>query len=432
MIAEKLLLHVLIILAPVLFYSVLLEKSRWSGSPYLCGVLNGAASSLCLLFGYYDHGLYWDLRYVPLVLAMLYGGPKAGFIVFIALICTRTYVGGDTLMFGYVACTLAAAVPFLLTKKFMNFAPDKRWKLAIIIGLWPVAVQLGILFSVLNVEGMILGVPWEQLATYVMIFGFIQVLGLGFAAVLNESVIERSFMKAEIQRAEKLNMIGELAASIAHEVRNPLTVVKGFLQLMERDSTNSSKQYIPLVLSELGRAESIISDYLNFAKPEFRKMETFHAVEFLHDLVLLLNPLALKNGVVVEEAFKKNPVLYTDKSQLKQALVNMVKNAIEANEQGGYVSIQLDADEEHAFIVIKDTGKGMTAEQLGRIGTLFYTTKEKGTGLGTMVSLRIIESMGGSVQYESKEGEGTVVLIRLPAAESRKKEPIAEKELVYS
>ncbi|MFC0190228.1 ATP-binding protein [Fictibacillus aquaticus] len=432
MLAEKLLLQMLIVLAPVLFYSVLLEKSRWAESPYLSGILNGAAASLSLLFSFYEYGIYWDLRYIPLVLAVLYGGTKAGLIVFASLLLTRTYLGGDTLVYGYIAIFLALSVLLLVYRKFWKCTPDKRWKMAIVIGFWPVIVQLCILFAIVEEKQIIFPVTWYQLTMYCVLFGCIQIIGVGCAAILNESIIERSYMKIEIQRAEKLNTIGELAASIAHEVRNPLTVVKGFLQLMERDQTLNSKQYIPLVLSELGRAESIISDYLNFAKPEFRKMEKFNAADFLHDLALLLNPLALKNGVVIEEIYKKSVLLYTDKSQLKQALVNMVKNAIEATDQGGKVSIILEGSNAEAFITIKDTGKGMSEEQLERIGTLFYTTKDKGTGLGTVVSLRIIESMNGTVQYDSKKGKGTVVTVTLPAEESQVEQDQVTKELVHN
>jgi two-component system, sporulation sensor kinase B len=106
--------------------------------------------------------------------------------------------------------------------------------------------------------------------------------------------------------------------------------------------------------------------------------------------------------------------LFTDRNQLKQALVNLIKNAIEATSEGGKVTITLKQIDHHAYIYIADTGKGMNHEQLSRIGTLFYTTKDKGTGLGTSVSLRIIETMKGKVSYMSKLGIGTEVTMILP------------------
>jgi two-component system, sporulation sensor kinase B len=223
----------------------------------------------------------------------------------------------------------------------------------------------------------------------------------------------------EIQRAEKLNTLGELAASIAHEVRNPLTVVKGFLQLMQQQEAGKNYEYLSLVLNELARAELIINDYLNFAKPQFEKIEEFPLREVLSEVVILLEPLAAKQGVQLESELHSSPFqLVTDRNQLKQALVNLIKNGIEATAEGGKVTVQSREENGQAKVIIKDTGKGMTEDQVARIGTLFYTTKDKGTGLGTSVSLKIIETMNGKISYDSKPGVGTEVTMMLPAGKN--------------
>ncbi|MFE7062234.1 ATP-binding protein [Sutcliffiella sp. NPDC057660] len=424
MLAEKLLLHVLIILAPVLIYYVVSENKRVSGSPYFIGVLQGASASLCLLFAYYDYGLYWDLRYIPLVLAVLYGGPKAGFIVLVAILGTRTYMGGDALLFGYISALLSALVPFLMVRKFNRLrTKKKRITLSVLVGLWPDIVMLSILLAFLFTQPEFSG--GAGLLLYILPFGLIQVIGVGFASMLHEAVLERELMKREIMRAEKLNTLGELAASIAHEVRNPLTVVKGFLQLMQQE--DRKYPYIPLVLSELGRAESIINDYLNFAKPEFKKIEQVNLAELITEVMILLNPLAIKNGVSLDSYLEKNVYMDTDKNQLKQVLVNIIKNAIEATQQEGRVFIKLLVSNNETMIIVKDNGKGMSKEQLARIGTLFYSTKDKGTGLGTTVSLRIIETMNGKVSYASELGKGTEVKVVFPDFTRSK-----EKKMVQS
>ncbi|KMJ57543.1 sporulation kinase [Bacillus sp. LL01] len=423
MLAEKLLLHVLIILAPVLIYYVVSENRRFGQSPYFIGILQGLSASLCLLFAFYDYGLYWDLRYIPLVLAILYGGPKAGIIVLAAILGTRTYLGGDALTFGYISGLVAASVPFLLLRRFNRIeTKKKRIGLAVLVGLWPNFVMLAILIAYLLTQppGASEG---PNLLLYILLFGLIQVVGVGFASMLHEAVLERELMKQEIRRAEKLNTLGELAASIAHEVRNPLTVVKGFLQLMHRDDKGKNFQYTGLILSELARAESIINDYLNFAKPEFKKIEKVDLGELLHDVKMLLNPLAIKDGIHLESYLEKNVFMETDKNQFKQALVNILKNAIEATPQDGRVYIKLLSNQKTGIqIVIKDTGKGMTKEQVSRIGTLFYTTKDKGTGLGTTVSMRIIDTMNGKVAYSSELGKGTEVKISFPPVRQEEQE----------
>ncbi|MCA1318569.1 ATP-binding protein [Bacillus tianshenii] len=424
MLAEKLLLHVLIILAPVLIYYVVSENKRISGSPYFIGMLQGASASLCLLFAHYDYGLFWDLRYIPLVLAVLYGGPKAGLIVLGAILGTRTYMGGDALLFGYISALLSALVPFLMVRKFNKIrTKKKRITLSVLVGLWPDIVMLSILLAFLFTQPDFSG--GANLLLYILPFGLIQVIGVGFASMLHEAVLERDLMKREIMRAEKLNTLGELAASIAHEVRNPLTVVKGFLQLMQKEE--QKYPYIPLVLSELGRAESIINDYLNFAKPEFKKIEQVNLAGLISEVMMLLNPLAIKNGVSLDSYLEKNVYMETDKNQLKQVLVNIIKNAIEATQQDGRVFIKLLVSNDETVIIVKDNGKGMSKEQLARIGTLFYSTKDKGTGLGTTVSLRIIETMDGKVSYSSELGKGTEVKVVFPDFTRSK-----EKKMVQS
>jgi two-component system, sporulation sensor kinase B len=415
MLAEKLFLNLLITLSPVLLYSVLSDNNKKLKSLYMCGLLQSLAALACITFSYTRYGFGWDLRYVPLILSILYGGPIAGGIVFTSIVILRVALGGHTILFGVMNSVLIALIPFLITKKFWTFSPNKRVTVSFLVGFWPILVCY---FS-LNAYRFIHAELKLEFLPDLLLFALLQTVAIALAAKLNEGIIERSKMKEEILRSEKLNTLGELAASIAHEIRNPLTVVKGFLQLMQKEEKGKYYEYLTLVLNELGRAEGIINDYLNFAKPKFEKIEEFSITEVLTEVSALLEPLATKQGVQLltpldEEEF----ILHTDRNQLKQALVNLIKNAIEATSEGGQVTLKYKQENNNASISISDNGKGMTSEQLTRIGTLFYTTKEKGTGLGTSVSLRIIETMNGKVTYSSKLGEGTEVIMILPETKS--------------
>ncbi|MEI5908959.1 ATP-binding protein [Bacillus spongiae] len=413
MLAEKLFLHVLIILVPTLLISVFFEKKSIRETPYLHGFMQGIAAFLCMIFPYYHYGLYWDLRYVPLVFAFLYGGPVAGGIVFSSILLARTVNGGDALIFGYISAVIALIGPLLFSKGFMKRSPKSRMIAAMFVGWWPTIVMLGIFISYILIEQLsvqsMIG-PLKDL----FIFFIIQVIAVGLVSIVYETILERNYMKKEMRRAEKLNTLGELAASIAHEVRNPLTVIKGFLQLMEKKERNENAEYLSIVLTELARAEAIINDYLNFAKPQFEKLEKHDLSVICQEVVLLLQPMATKQGVSLMNKLDHHCELVTDKGQLKQALVNILKNAIEATDTGGQVSVTLQNQNGMAKISISDTGKGMDKEQLSRIGTLFYTTKDKGTGLGTMVTIRIIEKMEGKIKYNSVLGKGTDVTVTLP------------------
>lgn len=414
MIEEKLLLQALLILAPVLLFSLLPENRRLENNSLIFGIFQGGAAFLCVVFSYHFEGFYWDLRYVPFVLALLYGGPGAGLIVFAVILVTRTFIGGEAVIYSYFTSIATVVFAIFWYKRFWSYAPSKRIKLAILGSGWSIFFSIAMFVVFRTLAGMPLDTDL-LLSPDILLYGAISIAGIGFAARLVEEIIEREKMRDDILRSEKLNTMGELAASFAHEVRNPLTVVKGFMQLMHQNETGKNHEYLTLALSEVGRAEMILSDYLNFAKPQFHKIEECNYHDVLAEIIALLNPLAAKGGVALEGSLSKdNLQIETDRNQLKQAIVNLIKNAIEATQDGGMVSVSLYGKDGHAVIEITDNGRGMSQEQLSRIGTLFYTTKERGTGLGTCVSLRIINEMSGRVFYSSELEKGTKVTLILP------------------
>lgn len=413
MLAEKLLLDLLIILMPIFINSILSENKKLGQSPYLCGILQSVSVFLCLVFSYEEGGLYWDLRYVPLVLGFLYGGPVAGGMVLATYLITRTFLGGEILL-GYASGFFAVIVPVIFMKKFWKHEAKTRIRTAVFVGFWPAFAML----TILVIHVFTNGASPENTNKVIMnvaIFGVIQVFAVWVSALLNESIIEKNLMRKEILRAEKLNTLGELAASIAHEIRNPLTVVKGFLQMMHKQEKGDNYYYLSLVLTELGRAEAIINDYLNFAKPQFEKLEDAELAKIITEVSILLEAFAAKENVQINVKLEWEVFVKADRNQLKQALVNIIKNAVEATDEGGEVSIDQRTIGDESYITITDNGKGMDSEQIARLGTLFYTTKDKGTGLGTSVSIKIIEAMGGIISYKSELGAGTEVTIVLPS-----------------
>jgi two-component system, sporulation sensor kinase B len=411
------LLHLLAIVSPALIYSFFFEHRKSVRESHLFGVLYGLTAILCMFFPYESYGLFWDLRYVPLVLCLLYEGWIAGLIVFICILAARTINGGDALMLGYLSCVMAFVVPFIVQRIFLAFQRKTRIILAILIGAWPALVLLFIL--IMHVSQLTLS-PEDsnEITKNILALGIFHFIGIGIGAKLHESMIEKKQMNLEIEQAVKQKTLSVLAASVAHEVRNPLTVVKGFLQLMKENYNEKNHRYLPLVLNELERAESIINDYLNFAKPKLGKLESFELSTFLENTVLLIEPLATKENVQLHRRFAGRVMISTDKNHLQQALVNIIKNAIEATPSEGRVKVELSTKPERAVIVIEDTGRGMSPDELSRIGSLFYSTKDKGTGLGTTVSLRVIEALGGKVFYRSELGKGTEVTITLPLNQS--------------
>ncbi|NRD80975.1 PAS domain S-box protein [Bacillus sp. BRMEA1] len=218
-----------------------------------------------------------------------------------------------------------------------------------------------------------------------------------------------------LQKSEKLALVGQMAAGIAHEIRNPLTSIKGFVQLFKAKYT-SEEEYFNLVLSELERINLIIGEFLILAKPTAVEFKDKEIKSLIKDVVTLINTQAIMNNVQVFVEFESDiPMIVCEENQLKQVFINILKNAIEAMPNGGMIDVKVKLKEKNKVsICFIDQGLGIPEDRLPKIGEPFYTTKEKGTGLGLMTSYKIIENHDGVLKISSKLNEGTTVEVILP------------------
>ncbi|MFE8700680.1 MASE3 domain-containing protein [Cytobacillus sp. FJAT-54145] len=221
--------------------------------------------------------------------------------------------------------------------------------------------------------------------------------------------------EALLQKSEKLAVVGELAAGLAHEIRNPLTTLKGFTQLIDSQKGETNRSYIELMLSELDRIEMITNEFMAVAKPQAITFQEHDLIKIVKQIVAFSAPQALLNNIEIKEYYlTEYSDIICDINQIKQVFINLVKNAIEAMPNGGSLKIIVENQNDQIVIQIKDSGVGVPKDILPRLGEPFYTLKEKGTGLGLMVSYRIIESHQGTIAFESEEHVGTTVKITLP------------------
>lgn len=238
---------------------------------------------------------------------------------------------------------------------------------------------------------------------------------LGFISV-SRDITGRNRMEELLRRSEKLTTVGQLAAGVAHEIRNPLTTLRGFLQLQQQNEVLNLK-HNDIMMSELDRINLIVSEFLILAKPQavhFQKKDVRYIVS---DVISLLDSQAHLLGIVFNLQVTEEPALvYAEENQLKQVFINLLKNSMEAMSKGGMIMIHLFLEGESVKIFIRDQGTGIPAEMLSKLGEPFFTSKETGTGLGLMVSQRIIQSHKGTLDIESTEGEGTTALVQLPIA----------------
>ncbi|NOV00081.1 PAS domain-containing sensor histidine kinase [Paenibacillus planticolens] len=219
-------------------------------------------------------------------------------------------------------------------------------------------------------------------------------------------------------KSDKLSAVGQLAAGVAHEIRNPLTALKGFLQLL--NTKNAKEQYyIEIMQKELQRIEFIVNEFLFVSKPQATNFATRTVEGIVMSTIELLQPQALMENIQIEADIAPDlPLVSCDERQIKQVFINILKNALESMELGGIMRIHASADPSKRNILIRfiDQGCGIAPERLPKLGEPFYSTKEKGTGLGLMVCFRIIEAHGGLMEIQSKLEEGTTVEITLPSA----------------
>lgn len=227
----------------------------------------------------------------------------------------------------------------------------------------------------------------------------------------------------QIQQAERQRSTGELAAAVAHEIRNPLTVVKGFLQLYEQDKDvhPNVKKNFALMIDELNSAEYVISNFLTISKPDKdKKVETIDAKEALQSVTDLVQSYGFLHANRIEYDVLEDCCIAINFVEFKQLFINLIKNAIEASVKGDIVYIKAEKVDNSVMIKVIDSGCGMTNEEISSLGTPFYSLKSKGTGLGMMICFNIVEKYNGSIEITSTKGKGTTVTVRFPSCEMKK------------
>ncbi|MFS1515277.1 ATP-binding protein [Bacillus sp. SCS-151] len=233
--------------------------------------------------------------------------------------------------------------------------------------------------------------------------------------IIGRDITQQKLTEAMLLKKEKLSVIGEMAAGIAHEIRNPLTGVKGFLQLMGENNT-ASKDHLSIIMSEMDRINHIVSELLVLSKPQPKKYNPFLLSESLSYVCNITSHEAKEKGIIIDFGNDSyDPTVFGDRNQLIQVFINIVKNAIDAMPRGGRIEISVNnIDQKFVKVIVVDDGIGIPKERLNKIGEPFFTLKEKGMGLGLTISNKIINEHKGTINIESVVTVGTTVSITLP------------------
>ncbi len=239
----------------------------------------------------------------------------------------------------------------------------------------------------------------------------------GFVFV-SRDVTEKRQAEKKIRNSEKLSVIGHLAASIAHEVRNPLTTIKGFVQLFsETQQPKKTMIYRDLIQHELSQIEHIITEFMSLAKQEYVYTDNLVITDLLDEVLKQFEPVTgVKNIRIFRHYPKEHPLLVSgQKTQLTQVFIHIIQNAIDSMESGGKLAVSIEKSaRETLCIVIKDNGCGIDSKRIPHIGEPFYTTKERGIGLGLTICNKIINEHNGFFHVSSEKNDGTSITITLP------------------
>jgi len=408
--ARPLLVNIAMLFSVLFIWNMVMPFTRASSINLKEKLIYGAISSvmalLCMLFPLETFGdTVFDLRVVPLILVTLYGGKLPGIICTLTISTGRLWMGGENAWVG----VLIAVIGFIIASSFGPYFRKsiRKWKGILITGGVFILSYIMILILFLD--------PLQPYFYPIYFTAFMIAYFIIF--YLTERLVMINIQLQETVYLEKLSVAGKMAAAIAHEIRNPLTTIKGLLQFISSDTEDSKvKNYAPLMLEEVERTNKIITDYLMLIKPTKDNYEQVDLNKVVKDTTALTEVLASYYNVKIHYEEKGEFLIWGNSQELKQCLINLIKNAIESIEGEGLilVALQYGTKKGTVDIVIRDNGAGMSEQELEKIGLPFYTTKSKGTGLGTMITNRLIRNVGGKVHYTSAQDVGTTVTVTLP------------------
>ncbi|WP_404432458.1 ATP-binding protein [Sutcliffiella horikoshii] len=374
----------------------------------ILGLFSAFSATLCMLYPIETlEDTNFDFRMIPILIVTLYGGWYPGLLCTAIVVMLRYLIGGEYVYVGIAVSILAFGIGVLFRSGFLKSANKVLYGVIVISFYY--LVYIFILFST---------VSFLDISFYIVYF---LAFSLTFTALIYtvEKLIIANQQFDETLYLDKLSTVSQMAAAFAHEIRNPITTVRGFIQFINSDTKDENlKQFAPLILDELDRTNKIITNYLTVARPTNFTLSYIDVNKALQDSVELLRPFGSYRNVSIDLKLEGEHYIYSDEQHLKQVLMNIIKNGIEAveEEQGGYVKIVKNPADERGQVEITfvDNGIGMSEEQLEKLGLPYYTTKTKGTGLGSMITNRLIHEMKGKIHYESKVHNGTTVTVILP------------------
>lgn len=370
---------------------------------------------LAIIFGLFSlyaaaAGGIANVRVLGPMLGGLIGGPLVGI--------GASFFGG---IYRFLDLRYAGASEMALSALLATFLAGLsggliyRWQKGQLPGLWTTAI-FAIVFEAFHMSlTIVMGYQDEIVITTVKNVGFLMTISHTIGATLfvfiTKNIMNSRKLEKEILRLDRLNMVGQMAANVAHEIRNPLTSVRGYLQRMQmKNNFCVSKEHCDLMLEELDRTNLIISEYLVLAKEKISHRKNCS----LNNVINALYPLLYTNAIAVSSSItlllEDIPTLYLDEHEVRQLLLNLVNNGLDAMPAGGEIVIRTFQNQNKVVLSVSDQGSGISPKLMEKLGTPFLTTKTEGTGLGLPICYRIAFRHNASIEAETSS-KGTIFTV---------------------
>jgi len=404
---KDLILHFSIILSLGFMYNFLWMQKRYTYKLHIFKLSILAALLLTMALPVRFHGgMEFDLKLIPIFIAFFYLGRTDSFLLVAVLLLLQGFLEIEKLGVTSINYIVILILFFAIEKMYKDTSIKKKIALGLFVYALITSTRLAALINSGDAEDYL----------YLLVFSLVSFFALSVTIYIIEMTNFQLKMMHELHKAEKFSAISQLAASVAHEIRNPMTTIRGFMQVLqgERNLRDDQNLFISISLQELDRTQTIIDNFLSLAKPNTGGMTKINLSRLLREIIDFMRSYSHLANTELVEGIEKNLWIKGDAHEIRQVFINILKNGIEAMPGGGSIYIIAKIDKDYVKVQFRDEGVGMKKSQLERLGHPYYSTKEKGTGLGLMISYDIIQRMRGKIVVDSEEGKGTTFTILLP------------------
>ena len=393
----------IVVVFPILVYTFFIvyeENMKLEKSNIMLKISLFISMYLALYFKKYV-GLNYQISclILPIILSYLYNEGKVALILS-TLLCLHSCF---SLNYNIYTSIIFFLLLYLAYKKYSKSNMSSKFLINSSIVLMLIYFVANLIISYNDI------VMLDEIISLIMYSLIIYAINYGINESKNIISLHMNLKEFEIEKNIKLNLF-----KITHEIKNPLTVVNGYLSMFDVTDIEKSKRYISILKNEVNRTLNLLSDFMEFTKIKVVKKEC-NFNDLISDVKEVLIPFFVKKNVSYSFCVQNNIIVNMDYNRIKQVIINVIKNAVEAcRESNGMVTTTAFTEEDYLIIVVKDNGIGMDKFVLDNILVPFYTTKDNGTGLGVSLSKEILEAHGGTINYDSVKEKYTTCKITIP------------------